>query len=379
MSHLADRAAPVRQRQAQTIEIGRFRAPEPGRMHVEGEAHGFGRGMLLAMENLSVPGDELSTERRRAGELKLQLGAEHGLGQIFGQIGVNEDVAHVVFRHAREHDAAENSAEAPEILILQPRAGGVMVNLHGDGVRSRMDEFGDVEARGREDVLGVADDLTVDPAEEGGLHALEGQHDPVARFALRELEGAVVAAGGIVLLRHFGIGERLVAVPGIEHVGIPRNVIALKLKMSGNLNLRPAGMVAVVPPEALGKAAEILGIEEFPRAVEECMERGTLQLRVGGAAIKTVIRAGIQPACGKYGRILQDIQVVLNMRHEYTSLHNNIVHSGYNHARVNVKRVDGICVKWNGNVKLEQEILLPKTDVNRNRKYVIWTIEDIVI
>ena len=90
------------------------------------------------------------------------------------QVGLDEEVADVYLRRAPEGDVAEDAAETPHVLVFQVAAGAVAIDLDGHQVLARLHVLGDVELGGVAAVDAVADLLAVDPEEEGGIDAVEG-------------------------------------------------------------------------------------------------------------------------------------------------------------------------------------------------------------
>ena len=103
-----------------------------------------------------------------------------------GDVGSNCSFSKVLVRHSRhmivgnmyqrahpQLHAAEDTAQAPHILILQITAVAPAIHLDGQLIAALTDEFRHVELSWRHRVLAVTHLLSVHPHIEGGMHAAE--------------------------------------------------------------------------------------------------------------------------------------------------------------------------------------------------------------
>ena len=155
--------------QPEFIKLGLFIVPENGRIDAYAEffaADAFGHSN-------SVRRDELIFYIARCAELRFN--AKFGRIKIIGDIAFDKDVIKSLFSAREQIDLAENSRESEAILILKISAGAPLDNQHAEGVLAADREVRDVKfARAVRD-LAEADELSVEPDIEAGIHALEIQ------------------------------------------------------------------------------------------------------------------------------------------------------------------------------------------------------------
>ena len=82
---------------------------------------------------------------------------------VRGQTCIQPQVLHIAFGLGIEIDAAEDAAEAEEILILQPGRAAALVDLYAQPVAGGMNVGAQVKFRGGEAVLTVAHKVAVEP------------------------------------------------------------------------------------------------------------------------------------------------------------------------------------------------------------------------
>lgn len=195
-----------------------------------------------------------------------------------GQRGVESEVAQVDGRCGVQVDRAEDAAQPDHVLVLQPVAVGVAVDLHGDLVGARLEVRGDVVLGGVVGVLVVADQLPVDPYVVGGLDAFEVQERPPPRPAARKREGAavlahgVVAGGGVRRLRL--LAQAVGAPPRVVAVDVDRAVVTVQLPGRGDGEGVPAAVVEVGAVEVGVAVVGAVCVGELPGAVEAQPVRG---------------------------------------------------------------------------------------------------------
>ena len=162
---------------------------------------------------------------------------------------------------------AEDSGEAPEVLVLEERSVAVLEHLDLECVRAALQERGEVELGRQAAILGVAHVLPVQANVHCGRHAAEVYDDaaPLPRVGNRERTG--VQAHGVaeapareVLRRLCHRVAFLVPGDGIGDVDVERRIeVALQLPAAGHLDL--GGLLPL--------RVDIVLPLEVPRAVEQ--------------------------------------------------------------------------------------------------------------
>lgn len=208
-----------------------------------------------------------------------------GDGQVGGRVAVAErgvqlEVAQVHGRGGVEVDRAEDPAQPDHVLVLQPVAVRVPVDLDGDLVPARLEVLRDVVLGRVVRVLVVADEFAVDPHVVGRLDALEVQEGTAVtgRPVLGEVEGAPVLADGVVAGRRVRrlrlLAEAVRAPPRVGDVDVDGEVVAVQLPVGRDRDAVPAAVVDVRPVEVLVPVARPVDVRELPRAVEAQPVRG---------------------------------------------------------------------------------------------------------
>ncbi|MNV83092.1 hypothetical protein D3C71_1768720 [compost metagenome] len=114
------------------------------------------------------------------------------------QFSADEEVRDMNGRGRIQVHVAENAAEPPEILILQPTGITPAVYFDRKLVLAVSQIRREVEFRRGEGVLAIADKLPVHPDVEGGLHALEADEYGTALPVVWNTERTDVGADRIV-------------------------------------------------------------------------------------------------------------------------------------------------------------------------------------
>ena len=169
-------------------------------------------------------------------------------------------------------DAAEDPAQAPEVLALQVAAVAVAVDLHGQLVGPGSKEAGHVELGRRAAVLAVTHRLAVHPEVEGRGHAREVDEHLPAAPGVGQGELAPVRPYRIVVCRD----PRRVRGEGIRFVDVERPSMPLPLGGPGDGDLAPVCNVEVVAIEGPGAVGRPRRPAVPPPAVERQVERGLL-------------------------------------------------------------------------------------------------------
>src|ERR1700754_396028 len=106
----------------------------------------------------------------------------------------DKEVADMLLGGAPKCDIAEDTTEAPHILIFEIAAGGKSIDFDGDDVAAGFYVGGDVEFGGVAAVDAVSDLMSVDPEKEAGIYTVESEEDPAAGPCCGQVEIAAVGA-----------------------------------------------------------------------------------------------------------------------------------------------------------------------------------------
>ena len=213
-----------------------------------------------------------------------------------------------------EFDGAEQAVQPPEVLILQPARARILVAGDRQHVAFHLDSVRHVELAGREGVLGVANERTVEPHVDGCGCALEGKRHraPLAHglgdFAIR-VELAPVDRHMAVL----GDGRSLrvlMSVPWVLHVHVLRGKQPRSLQMRGHLHAGERRIVEVGRGEQRRHVARPIGETarrrrldaDPPFAVKALPEIRTLAVD-GGVRPARMIGMGVEPVDRVHARV----------------------------------------------------------------------------
>ena len=150
--------------------------------------------------------------------------AQHRVPVRVAQLCAHGEIAHVHGWGGPEVDVAEDAAQPPKVLVLEPGAIGPAVDAHGQQVLAGHEVWADVELGGDARILAVSHLAPVDPQVESRIHPFEEYEDLAPGPALRHGEAKAVGAGGVVIDGHAGVG---VGWEGVLDVDIDRPVVAL--------------------------------------------------------------------------------------------------------------------------------------------------------
>ena len=181
---------------------------------------------------------------------------------------MDEEIRKMQFRQRDELHLAEQAAEAPEILILDPAGRREAHDGDRELILACHERVRDVELRRRKRVLAVADVRAIDVDDERRLCAAKRHEHAAAVPVLRHREIAHIRADRIVLLRNVAGLDVLMAVPRIRHVRVLRHAIALHLEVRRHADRLPIAAIVVRCFESHGPRREILCKAELPEAVE---------------------------------------------------------------------------------------------------------------
>ena len=247
-----------------------------------------------------------------------QAGGERPGAVVLLQPGLKPQVLQVEPGLGVEEHGAEDAAEAEEVLILDPRRAGALVNLHAQPVALVSDVGGEVEVRGREGVLRVAHELAVEPDVERLLHPLEANTDPLVPQSRVQVKRSDVAAHRGMVPVNLRRPQSGAAVPGVEGVDILDLSVPLQFHMSRHLDGPKGGVVKVLPPEVRRTPGGGLAPGEAPCPVQALAQGGLspLQLLQRGAA--QVVGVGVQPVHLEHGGVCQPLKLCAHSRFSFS-------------------------------------------------------------
>ena len=243
-------------------------------------------GNLFSIFVVQPGGDDLLDSRFLAVVFHLRINADRRVFIVGVEIGLDEKVADVDHGRAPQRHAAEDAAQTPHILIFQPRAGTIAIDLDGDEVLSRLDILRDIELRGVAAVDAVADFLAVDPEEERRIDAVEREKHAAAAPRARQLELAPVIADRIALFvsgpifRRFAHHAGPVFLDRVTEIAIIRSAETEHLPIRGDGYLFPRGNIVLRLEKIQRTHFRSGNVIEFPRAVQVAAKRR--RLPVGG-------------------------------------------------------------------------------------------------
>ena len=194
-----------------------------------GDSSGEGAGAILERfagkggDRVAFAVSYLESQRPDPGS---NLGAD---GEITVHPGCDPDILKTVLLSCKQCDSPGDSAESPEILVLEIGSVTPAVDLHCDEILSRLDETGDVKSRLQLAVLAVAYLPAVDPDLDVGCGRTDSETDLLAGPGSIQIECTAVLAHMIVFNGHnrrVGPGK---SSPGIADVHIDRVAVAVEL------------------------------------------------------------------------------------------------------------------------------------------------------
>ena len=218
---------------------------------------------------------------------------------------IQPQVLYIALGFGIEIDAAENAAEAEEILILQPGCAAALVDLYAQPVAGGMNIGGQIKFRGGEAVLTVAHKVTVEPHIHGLLHALKADAHRVLQKGFLQVKTGDIAAYGIVPPVDVRRPEFRVAVPVVELVDVLDLIVALGLHVAGNLDGVKVGVVKIRLPEVGGAAFRVFAPAEAPEPVQGLPQGGFSCGQLLDIQVGHMVRVGIQSVYAEYGGVFQ--------------------------------------------------------------------------
>ena len=208
-----------------------------------------------------------------------------------------------------------DSGETEEILILTPAGSRPFVNLSSQLVFSRHQIRRQFKFRGCETVLTVAHILSVQPERQPAFCALEGDKYPFPLHALRKRKVFHIACNRIEPGRDFSRHDLFPAIPGILHIRILRNIIALHLNMGRNTDLIPGSAAVIHLLKAFHRTLIILCIRKFPQSVQRIHKAAFSVQCFRNRCIADVVRVGRKPVFTEKLRIFYFTVIEIHIKY----------------------------------------------------------------
>ena len=208
---------------------------------------------------------ELAAVELSAARLDNTVKLEHGGFEILRHLAAHIHILYKNFRLIDERHIAEDTGEAPHILILKITARAVAA--HGDckAVGARMNKVRYIVLALVESILRIADKFSVDKHFAARIDAAEVNEYII--LGLGDLKLADIEPAGVELrlyVRDLRGGDCL----GIIDIGIYRGVVALYLPLGRDFEIVERAQIKIGRIVALDDIVDALAIMEFPDAVE---------------------------------------------------------------------------------------------------------------
>ena len=240
-------------------------------------------------------------------------------GIVLQKCGLQPQVVHIRGGLGVEKHAAEDAAEPEKVLILQPSRAAVLIDLHAQAVPGFPDVGSQVKVRGGEAVLGVANEVAVEPDIERLLHTLKGNAHPLPQQSRLQIEPAYIAAYMGVLPVDFRGPQLGVAVPGVQGVDVLNFTIALQFHMSGHLNGAKSGIVEIFLPEVSRALPGIFTPLKAPLPIQALAQRRCAQSDFFFVCVADMIGMGIQPVYPENGWVRDPIQIRIHYPYSFAA------------------------------------------------------------
>ncbi len=283
---LDDLARRIAQAEDSGVEVRPLGRPQLRRRHRLGRLYGrVGAGRADFRGLLQRPGPDGvaalvvqlrldGVRARRAVLIGAHARGDRELGGpvVVAERGVELEVTQVHGGGGIQVHRTEDAAQPDHVLVLQPVAVGVAVDLDGDLVGAGLQVPGDVVLGRGVGVLVVAHEFAVDPYVVRRLHALEVQEGTASRPVAGDGEGTAVLTDGVVAGRHgrrLGLLAEAVGAPvGVGDVEVDRAVVAVQLPHGGDGDGVPAAVVDIGAVEVGVAVGGAVRVRELPGAVE---------------------------------------------------------------------------------------------------------------
>ena len=176
-------------------------------------------------------------------------------------------------RHRVDIHIAEYSRKSEKILILEPACRAVLVHLNCELVSLILYKRCYVPLRRREAVLRISHELTVYPHIERLLDTLKGYVGLFSEERLIDIEKCDIRPNRIVLYRRKRRAQILVPLPRVHCIDILTGIIARKLDMSRNLDIRKTAYIIVLLVKIFLPLLRHIGIRKLPDPVKTLSKR----------------------------------------------------------------------------------------------------------
>ena len=309
----------IGQGQNRVIEIWRFVAPTLD----------IGEGKFRAYMVLSVKGQHHSLVHQALNgtvecyifrfTAEEQTDFQLAGGAVLQKRGFQPQVVHIRGGLGVEKHAAEDAAEPEKVLILQPACTAVLIDLHAQAVPGFPDVGSQVKVRGGEAVLGVANEVAVEPDIERLLHTLKGNAHPLPQQSRLQIEPAYIAAYMGVLPVDFRGTKFRVAIPGVQGVDVLNFTIALQLHMSGHLNRAESGIVEIFLPEVSRTLPGIFAPRKAPLPIQALAQRRCAQSDFFFVCVADMVGMSIQTVDPKHSRVREPIQIRIHYPYSFAA------------------------------------------------------------
>ena len=261
------------------VQVRLFGTPQSGVSHRKGERNILHvlfhiRGSLALAEHhaavvlgrfphLSGLFLAIKHHRHRSCAADFAIKGDGCTGKIICKALLHKDVLQMELRLGEQFHRPEQAAHAPEILILQPAAGGKTVHLYRQGIFAGVDGGGHVKFSGSEGILGVADVNAVAP--DGGGTVGTVQTQVAACPVFRQGKAALILPDGVIILRNLAGVQLFVAVPRVLGVDVMGRAVGLTWLLQA-LHLDEAGHSQGVPVRK--GCGQVFRIAEVPLAIQ---------------------------------------------------------------------------------------------------------------
>ena len=218
---------------------------------------------------LAIGSDELKSYLLATSLRCVNLDVELAVLVVVHEVGSNEEVVDVRLRTCVKVRLACDTAETPEVLVLEIRTVAPTHDLHGDEVLLAKKQIrGDVELSCHLGVLAIAYIDSVNPNGDVASGRTDVHDNLLVGPLSRNLEGTTIGTYVVVdVLHERRIGFPVVA-PCITGVDIDRVAKSIEFPHARHRHLAPTGVVEVSGIELVGAFIGVLGPMEFPVAIQ---------------------------------------------------------------------------------------------------------------
>ena len=248
----------------------------------------------------------------RGNALNLQPQIQLSLVLFREEGGPDPQILHMGRRLSVQEHRSENAREPEKVLILQPGGGAALMHLNAQPVPGGADAGRQVEIRGGEGILAVADELSVQPHIGRLLNALEGNAHPFVHQPRVQIKLADIAAHRVVLPVNLRRMQRGMTVPGIELIDVLDLSEALGFHVSGHGDGAELSQVIIFLPEIRRAGVRVGTPAEQPLPVQVLTQGGLPCPGLLDGRIADVVGMGRQPVYLKNSGICQPVELSLH-------------------------------------------------------------------